>query len=98
MNVTFVRSCMSWLDKLTDKKNKMNVHRASIPKGVWTQCPSCKQILYLMALRKNLAVCMKCNHHMRMSARQRLDSFLDKSDRIEIAKELEPKDLLIHRI
>ncbi|HCM1362201.1 TPA: acetyl-CoA carboxylase carboxyltransferase subunit beta [Vibrio parahaemolyticus] len=85
---------MSWLEKLLDKKNIINTRKASIPEGVWTKCPSCDQVLYRIALKENLEVCPKCKHHLRMSARHRLDSFLDKGERIELASEYEPKDLL----
>ncbi|EKQ5898500.1 acetyl-CoA carboxylase, carboxyltransferase subunit beta [Vibrio parahaemolyticus] len=85
---------MSWLEKLLDKKNIINTRKASIPEGVWTKCPSCDQVLYCIALKENLEVCPKCQHHLRMSARHRLDSFLDKGERIELASEHEPKDLL----
>ncbi|EGR1219132.1 TPA: acetyl-CoA carboxylase, carboxyltransferase subunit beta [Vibrio parahaemolyticus] len=85
---------MSWLEKLLDKKNIINTRKASIQEGVWTKCPSCDQVLYRIALKENLEVCPKCQHHLRMSARHRLDSFLDKGERIELASEYEPKDLL----
>ncbi|HHB1595692.1 TPA: acetyl-CoA carboxylase, carboxyltransferase subunit beta [Vibrio campbellii] len=85
---------MSWLEKLLDKNNIINTRKASIPEGVWTKCPSCEQVLYRIALKENLEVCPKCNHHMRMTARHRLDSFLDKQKRSEIASEYEPKDML----
>ncbi|MBE3822221.1 acetyl-CoA carboxylase carboxyltransferase subunit beta [Vibrio parahaemolyticus] len=85
---------MSWLEKLLDKKNIINTRKASIPEGVWTKCPFCDQVLYRIALKENLEVCPKCQHHLRMSARHRLDSFLDKGERIELASEYEPKDLL----
>lgn len=88
---------MSWLKKLLDKKNIINTRKASIPEGVWTKCPSCDQVLYRIALKENLEVCPKCQHHLRMSARYRLDSFLDKGERIELASEYEPKDLLNFR-
>ncbi|MCX2790357.1 acetyl-CoA carboxylase, carboxyltransferase subunit beta [Vibrio sp. Sgm 5] len=85
---------MSWLEKLLDNKSIISTRKVSIPEGVWTKCPSCDQVLYRLALKENLEVCPKCQHHMRMSARHRLDSFLDKGKRIEIGSEYEPKDLL----
>ncbi|EKZ9177659.1 acetyl-CoA carboxylase carboxyltransferase subunit beta [Vibrio vulnificus] len=85
---------MSWLEKLLDKKNIVSTRKSSVPDGVWTQCPSCEQVLYRAALTENLEVCPKCNHHMRLSARQRLERFLDKEERAELASELEPIDLL----
>jgi acetyl-CoA carboxylase carboxyl transferase subunit beta len=85
---------MSWLEKLLDKKNIISTRKASIPEGVWTSCPSCDQILYRIALEENQEECPKCDHHMSIAARSRLDSFLDKGERVEIASEHEPKDLL----
>lgn len=85
---------MSWLERLLDKKNRISNRKTSIPEGIWTKCPACEQILYRIALEENLAVCPKCDHHMRMTARQRLDHFLDSEDRIEIGSEYEPKDML----
>ncbi|MGR5556346.1 acetyl-CoA carboxylase, carboxyltransferase subunit beta [Vibrio fortis] len=85
---------MSWLEKLLNKKNLISTHKASIPEGVWTKCPSCDQVLYRIALKENLEVCPKCNHHMRMSARNRLESFLDKGELTELGKQFLPQDLL----
>ncbi len=85
---------MSWLEKLLNKKNLISTHKASIPEGIWTKCPSCDQVLYRIALTENLEVCPKCNHHMRMSARNRLESFLDKGEQTELGKQFLPQDLL----
>ncbi|KAB0303539.1 acetyl-CoA carboxylase carboxyltransferase subunit beta [Vibrio fortis] len=85
---------MSWLEKLLNKKNLISTRKASIPEGVWTKCPSCDQVLYRVALTENLEVCPKCNHHMRMSARSRLESFLDKGELTELGKQFLPQDLL----
>ncbi|NOI00744.1 acetyl-CoA carboxylase carboxyltransferase subunit beta [Vibrio kanaloae] len=85
---------MSWLEKLLDKKKLISTRKTSIPEGVWTKCPSCDQVLYRIALKENLEVCPKCEHHMRMTARLRLDTFLDKGERTELGKQHEPKDLL----
>ncbi|WJG23234.1 acetyl-CoA carboxylase, carboxyltransferase subunit beta [Vibrio furnissii] len=85
---------MSWLERLFDKQNIISTRKATIPEGVWVKCPACAQPLYRIALEENLSVCPKCDHHMRMAARHRLDRFLDKGDRVEIASEHEPKDVL----
>ncbi|MBN3494627.1 acetyl-CoA carboxylase, carboxyltransferase subunit beta [Vibrio neptunius] len=85
---------MGWLENLFDRKNKISTRRTLIPEGVWTKCSSCDQILYRPALQDNLGVCPKCDHHMRIKARCRLDSFLDKEPRVEVAQDMEPQDLL----
>lgn len=69
----------------------------SVPEGVWVKCPSCEQPLYRSELERNLHVCPKCNHHMRIGARRRLDYFLDPDSVEEIAAGLEPQDPLKFR-
>ncbi|USH03244.1 acetyl-CoA carboxylase, carboxyltransferase subunit beta [Grimontia kaedaensis] len=88
---------MSWLEKILTKSNIGSSRKASIPEGVWTKCSSCEQVLYHAELERNVHVCPKCDHHMRMSARKRLETFLDEGNRVEIGDELEPKDLLKFR-
>lgn len=94
MKVIGERLPMSWLEKLLDKKDIVRTRKTSIPEGVWDKCPACEQILYRLALLENLDVCPKCHHHMRITARRRLDSFLDKGDRVSIGDEYEPQDIL----
>ena len=88
------RSSMSWLEKILNKSSIVTSRKASIPEGVWTKCSSCEQVLYHAELERNLEVCPKCNHHMRMKARRRLETFLDDHNRVELASELEPQDKL----
>ncbi|UTV26951.1 acetyl-CoA carboxylase, carboxyltransferase subunit beta [Photobacterium atrarenae] len=88
---------MSWLEKILTKSNIVSSRKASIPEGVWTKCTSCEQVLYHAELERNLEVCPKCDHHMRMKARRRLEAFLDAEDQVEIAGDMEPQDKLKFR-
>ncbi len=85
---------MSWLEKILTKSNIVPSRKASIPEGIWTKCTACEQVLYHADLERNLEVCPKCAHHMRMSARRRLETFLDVDGREEIAADMEPMDKL----
>lgn len=85
----------NWLvDKLIPSIMRSEAKKSSVPEGLWHKCPSCDAVLYRPELEKNLDICPKCGHHMRISARKRLDIFLDKEGREEIAKDLEPIDRL----
>ncbi len=86
---------MSWIERILAKP-KSNKRR-NIPEGVWAKCTSCDAILYHADLERSLNVCPKCDHHMRLSARARLASFLDSGTGKEIGAELEPKDVLKFR-
>lgn len=88
----------NWLvDKLIPSIVRSEAKKSSVPEGLWRKCPSCDAVLYRPELEKNLDVCLKCSHHLRINARRRLDIFLDPEERIEIAAELEPVDRLKFR-
>jgi acetyl-CoA carboxylase carboxyl transferase subunit beta len=86
---------MSWFDKLLPPKIKSDgPKRASVPEGLWRKCGACAAVLYSAEIEGNMNVCPKCNHHMRIGARRRLDLFLDPGRRIEIGAKLAPIDPL----
>lgn len=87
---------MSWLEKLLPPRIQRNDAgaRKSIPEGLWVKCPSCEAVLYRSDLEVNLHVCPKCSHHMRISARERLDGLLDVGGHYEIGQETLPVDTL----
>ncbi|MGB3917371.1 acetyl-CoA carboxylase carboxyltransferase subunit beta [Thiothrix litoralis] len=92
---------MSWFEKLRlpsrIRTDASNTEKKSIPEGLWHQCPACQAVLYRAELERNLDVCPKCNHHMRLSGRRRLDVFLDADDREEIGANVAPTDMLKFR-
>ncbi|MCK3657176.1 acetyl-CoA carboxylase subunit beta [Pasteurellaceae bacterium Pebbles2] len=86
---------MSWIDKIFSKSpSSSSSKKSNVPEGVWTKCTSCEQVLYRDELKRHLEVCPKCGHHMRIDARERLEALLDKDSIVEIAADLEPKDIL----
>ncbi|QEY62263.1 acetyl-CoA carboxylase carboxyltransferase subunit beta [Metapseudomonas lalkuanensis] len=88
----------NWLvDKLIPSIMRSEVKKSSVPEGLWHKCPSCDAVLYKPELEKTLDVCPKCNHHMRIGARTRLDIFLDPEGREELGADLEPVDRLKFR-
>ena len=88
----------SWLDKIVPSLVKRTERkRSNVPEGLWEKCPKCESVLYKPELDKNLNVCPKCDHHMRVGARRRLDLFLDKEGREEIGADVLPVDRLKFR-
>ncbi len=86
---------MSWLDKILPPKiQRSEAPRRSVPEGVWLKCPSCESVLYRSDLEGNQQVCPKCDHHLRIRARDRLDKLLDPQGRYEIGQEVLPVDTL----
>jgi acetyl-CoA carboxylase carboxyl transferase subunit beta len=88
---------MSWFEKIIPSRIKTERRTRSVPEGIWEKCGGCGAQLYRAELERNLMVCPKCNYHMRLSARQRLDIFLDPGTGREIAERLSPEDPLKFR-
>ncbi|MDH3338110.1 MAG: acetyl-CoA carboxylase, carboxyltransferase subunit beta [Gammaproteobacteria bacterium] len=88
---------MSWFEKLMPSRISTEKRTRSVPEGVWIKCPKCDAQLYRNELERNLQVCPKCDHHMRIRARQRLDFFLDPDSQQELSSKLEPQDPLKFR-
>jgi len=87
---------MNWFEKLipTTIRTESSLKKTTVPEGLWNKCPSCDAILYNAELEKNYSVCPKCDHHMRISARTRLNMFLDDAEKIELGTGLKANDPL----
>ena len=89
---------MSWFEKLLPSRIRTEGGRKkAVPEGLWTKCEGCGAILYRAEMERNLDVCPKCDFHVRIGARRRLEVFLDPDNREEIAPDLEPVDPLKFR-
>ena len=70
------------------------VAKKAVPDGLWTQCPECEETIFRKSLEANLMVCPKCDHHMRVSARQRIDQLLDPGTFEALDADMAPMDPL----
>ena len=87
---------MSWFEKLMPSRIRVDRSKDKkvIPEGVWEKCPSCQTVLYREDIIQNKYVCSNCGYHMRISARDRLDIFLDPDNNQELFAKLSSKDFL----
>lgn len=89
---------MSWFKKLLPSRIRTDaVTKKGVPEGLWSKCDRCTSVLYRSELERNLEVCPKCGHHMRISARKRLAYFLDEGSQVEIGADVLPVDKLKFR-
>lgn len=88
---------MTWFEKIMPSRIKTERRTRSVPEGLWIKCPACDAVLYRAELERNLQVCPKCSHHMRIGARDRLGRFLDEGSQQELAVGVEPEDPLRFR-
>ncbi|SUZ98009.1 uncharacterized protein METZ01_LOCUS50863 [marine metagenome] len=87
---------MNWFKKIVPSriKTKKSQRVKSVPEGVWVTCDKCKVQIYRADLERNLHVCNKCDHHMRISARYRLSQFFDEGTSREYFNNLISNDPL----
>jgi acetyl-CoA carboxylase carboxyl transferase subunit beta len=89
---------MSWFKKLLPSRIRTDaVTKKGVPEGLWSKCDKCAAVLYRSELERNLEVCPKCDYHMRIGARKRLEYFLDPSPQVEIGADVLPVDKLKFR-
>ena len=89
----------SWFQKLMPARIRTEGAKKSrkVPDGLWTKCKACEAVLYRPELERNLNVCPKCDHHMTLTGRDRIEAFLDADELAEIGAELAPVDVLKFR-
>ena len=87
---------MNWLNRIrpSGANTEKSGRTSSVPEGLWKKCPKCASPLYRPELERNLDVCPKCGHHMRIGARRRIDIFLNKDGLEELETSLEAVDRL----
>jgi acetyl-CoA carboxylase carboxyl transferase subunit beta len=88
---------MTWFEKIIPSRIKTERRTRSVPEGLWMKCPTCDSVLYRPEVERNLQVCPKCSHHMRIGARDRLLHFLDPDTCAELAANVSPEDPLKFR-
>lgn len=88
---------MSWFDKIIPSRIKTENRTRSVPEGLWSKCPACESVLYRTELERSSFVCPKCNAHQRITARKRIEYFLDKESYTELFADIESTDPLRFR-
>ena len=87
---------MAWFQKLEKSKALVAEDRKapSRMEGLWSKCEACEEIVYRQELEQNLNVCTRCNHHMALGARGRIQGVLDRDSFEEHDATLGPLDPL----
>ena len=85
---------MAWFKKDKTPLVQAEGKKVKVPEGLWTKCQNCAEVIISKDIEKNLNVCPKCQHHFRMSARQRLDLLLDGGSFVEYDANMVSVDFL----
>jgi acetyl-CoA carboxylase carboxyl transferase subunit beta len=77
------------------EQTKVNVSKKKeIPSGLWVKCPKCGEMLYRKRLEENMRICLKCEHHFTLGARERIVSFVDEGTFNEMFGQMKSRDPL----
>ena len=66
---------MNWLTNFVRPKLQAMVGKKEVPDNLWETCPNCNQMLLRRTLQKNLHICTSCGHHLRITAKERIELF-----------------------
>lgn len=85
---------MNWFEKILPSIKQVTERKKNVPEGLWTKCPKCESTLYRSEVARNLEVCPKCDHHLRLGGRKRLEVFFDEGTAVEFSENISPVDAL----
>jgi len=71
----------------TEKSNR-------VPEGMWFKCTNCGEVMETKTLQDNHYICVECNHHFRMSARDRISHLTKGAAFEEYGQDLRSSDPL----
>lgn len=84
---------MAWF-----KRSKENIltdaPKKDVPDGLWIKCPECNELLHRKQWESNLFVCIKCDHHFRISSDQYFKFLLDEGSFREMDRKIRSVDPL----
>ena len=60
----------------------------------WVKCSHCFEMIHVNELKDNLNCCPKCDHHYRITVKQRINLLLDEDSFVELFTDIKPKDPL----
>ncbi len=68
---------MNWITNYVRPKLQALVRKSEVPDNLWDKCPACEKMIFHRDLEANQRVCTHCGHHMRLSAKRRLELLFD---------------------
>jgi acetyl-CoA carboxylase carboxyl transferase subunit beta len=76
-----------------DSKSKEQPTKKDAPSH-WIKCPECNALMFFKEVENQDNICPKCNFHMRIGAKRRIEILTDKDSFVEYDVELKPNDPL----
>ncbi|MFK7867800.1 MAG: acetyl-CoA carboxylase, carboxyltransferase subunit beta [Roseobacter sp.] len=76
---------MNWISNYVRPRINSIFSRRETPDNLWTKCPECGTMLFHREVSDNLGVCTNCDHHMHITARERVTALFDNGIFSEVA-------------
>ena len=85
---------MGWFKRSSEGIKTETKDKKETPEGLWYKCPTCKTVVSADEHKNTLYVCVKCDHHEKLSAEQYFSLIFDKEKYTEFSKGLTSGDPL----
>lgn len=79
--------------KITFERKEEQATKKDAPTH-WVKCPECSSLMFFKEVENQDNICPKCNFHMRIGAKRRIEILADKNSFVEFDVELKPNDPL----
>ena len=76
---------MNWISEVVRPKIKTLFNKRETPDNLWIKCPETGQVVFHKDVEANQWVIPGSNHHMRISATQRLQLMFDSATWLDVA-------------
>ncbi len=76
-----------------DNKSKEQPTKKDAP-AHWIKCPECNALMFFKEVENQENTCPKCNFHMRIGAKRRIEILADEATFVEYDTDLRPNDPL----
>ena len=84
---------MNWITNFVRPKLQAFVGKKEVPDNLWETCPKCSQMLLKRELIAHQFVCKHCDHHFRITAKDRLELFLGNNYMLMDTPKIKPDPL-----
>ena len=85
---------MGWFKRIKEGITTSTNEKKETPEGLWNKCPKCKSIITAKEHTQQLYVCLNCNYHHRINAKEYFKILFDKNQFKELDKNMLASDIL----
>ena len=85
---------MGWFKRIKEGITTSTNEKKETPEGLWYKCPKCKTIITAKEHKQQLYVCVNCNYHHRIHAKEYFKILFDRNEFKELDAKMVSEDPL----